>query len=210
MKDIIILCAGPSIKDLADNIESFRDIDVPYLLINGHLHVYYDTFGSIGKYPKYVHAYTNKVGATLVPVIQEFLANGVEFLTNEHSYTSAFRRNIKKYTVLDPDYDRDNPENHTSSVMKDIVYLAAKGYERIFIYGCTGTVPYEENTHYKENKDWDREIHGRDNVDINNRMPGILKECNITAEIYNCNPLSNVNCFKKITVEESIRMLNGL
>lgn len=198
--NLIILCAGPSISELSAKISLFDGIDTPYLLINGYEQVYKDTFGRLGRYPKYVSVYTSKsnhAGGSF----QEFIDNGVEFLTNELSYTEVFRAKVPKYTVIEPDVDRDYPLRHTNSIVKLIVYMYHRGYRRMFIYGCDGP---GVTTHYKWHKPNNVEDKIKEAQDINERMPGIMMDYGMQAEIYNCNPDSKIICFPRITIEESV------
>jgi len=209
MKPIIILCAGPSIKDLSSNIESFRNINVPYLLINGYEKVYKDTFGSINKYPLYVSVYADKHSRMSMKTEKDFISHGTKLLTPKVSYNTKIRERNPEYTLLDPDYDGDKPLNHTNSLIKVVVYLASVGYDTMFVYGCDG---HKENewTHYEENKSNDVCNRIRDTKDINNRMQGILEEIEFKGKIYNCCPASVQTCFPIITVEKSIEILNEL
>lgn len=99
-----------------------------------------------------------------------------------------------------------------------ISYAIASGYENIFLFGFDyGTINYgDKKTHWYQDK-ISVESSGIGNLDIylkKNNVPydgvnnyNIFTNCGVN--IYNVNLYSNINCFKKISINEFYNILNG-
>lgn len=198
-KPVAIVAAGKSIKELTNyNLPE----DVYWIFINAKKTVY-DVFYELDILPSLVTMYASCTDKTRADgpgrhmdvcekdVIRYYLSNRVPILLGPEHNNKDFIEEYKNFNTQfidwEPDYDWDKPYNHTNSIMKLLVYLEYHGCKNVVIFGCDGFGPgYEQDTE-----------------DMNRRINSIVQE----LSIYNANPVSKVNAFKRISQQEGIELL---
>ena len=226
---IFIILQGPSVKDLAENIEYFKDSNVIWASLNSFW-VVEPIIQSIGVEFSILYASSLEGGVSHLGVhICEFLQRPyrklfissqeflTEFLREFYDYKNLRLDNLENNDVITSLIASGNlrykgyPKMNSLTAM--LLILACRGYRKFYVFGCDGGyIPDREGLYYdgfqkapgRKTSISDLELDARV---MNERFWSEMEFIGLArkdVEIYNVSPHSRVECLTKISMQELI------
>jgi hypothetical protein len=209
MNKIIICLPSPSIKELEDNIESFKNVDCQWASLNRFKAIEENILYKIKKRLDVVYCSSPERFSEGYKNIKDFKGLLITNSQIARQKINGIYNENKKVYVSDWGYG-------FSSLFAMICALIKLKYKQIFLFGAQGYAENTENVYYSQYKFRNENFKARknsiyrDTKIMNKHFYELLDYWGIETkdvDIYNVTQKTKIDCFRKISIPQCLKYL---